>query len=140
MDINTETDGGLYIGEIYNKALILAPKKYEKGFNYYHEALIYVKSLPGNWTIPSKSEFVLISQHLNKLNDDYKFLSYDNDEVSYWTSSFDKYEGNDTKNHIFEYHKSEAPTFGTSSTGWSPAEGEKPLDDIYYYVRPIKLV
>jgi hypothetical protein len=137
---DTAQYGGLYIGEIYKKALILAPKKYEKGFNYYQDAVDYVKSLPGKWVIPSKQDFLLIGGNLKMLSDDYKFLNYDNDEVSYWTSSYQEYKHDDTKNIVFEYHNDNNIDFGTSSTGWSPAEGEKPLDDIYYYVRPIKLV
>jgi hypothetical protein len=138
-NLETAKHGGLYIGEIHGKSLILAPTKYERGFNYYQDAVDYVKSLPGKWSIPSKPEFVLIGANLKKLNDDYKFFKYDY-EVSYWTSSYEEYKHDDTQNIVFEYHNDNHIDFGRASTGWKPAEGAKPLDEIYYYVRPIKLV
>ena len=139
-NVESSRHGGLYIGEVNGKSLILAPKKYERGFNYYQDAVDYVKSLPGKWVIPSRPEFVLIGNNLKMLNNDYKFLNYDKDEVSYWTSSYEAYKHDDTKNVVFEYHNDNHIDFGRASTGWKPAEGAKPLDEIYYYVRPIKLV
>lgn len=139
-NIEKSSHGGLYIGEIHGKSLILAPKKYERGFNYYQDAVDYVKSLPGKWSIPSRPEFVVIGNNLKMLPNDYKFLNYDKNEVSYWTSSYQEYKHDDTKNVVFEYHNDNEIDFGTASTGWKPAEGSKPLDAIYYYVRPIKLV
>ena len=139
-NVESSRHGGLYIGEVNGKSLILAPKKYERGFNYYQDAVDYVKSLPGKWAIPSRPEFVLIGNNLKMLNNDYKFLNYDKDEVSYWTSSYEAYKHDDTRNIVFEYHNDNHIDFGRASTGWKPAEGAKPLDEIYYYVRPIKLV
>lgn len=139
-NVESSRHGGLYIGEVNGKSLILAPKKYERGFNYYQDAVDYVKSLPGKWVIPSRPEFVLIGNNLKMLNNEYKFLNYDKDEVSYWTSSYEAYKHDDTQNIVFEYHNDNHIDFGRASTGWKPMEGAKPLDEIYYYVRPIKLV
>ena len=82
MDINTETDGGLYIGDYDNKQMIIAP--YNDTLLNYDDSIAYCLTLGDSWKIPSKDElnFMYINKYLTVPNDNYNY-----NDGCYYTSS-----------------------------------------------------
>jgi len=94
IELNTETDGGLYIGDYDNKQMIIAPY-YETLMNY-DDSVAYCLSLGALWKIPTKDElnFMYINKYLTVPTDKYNFMdeyyytSSDCNEESVWVQNF----------------------------------------------------